>query len=115
MVVAGWAVRDTDPVPRDPGLAWALVEDQAAGELVVVAEPAGVAALGCRGAAELVGLVVPAYGNLLVRRAAEAAREQVPVARVAEVEQVAGLDQEPEAEEAALRLQVASPCRLESG
>ena len=115
MVVAGWADRDTDPVPRDPGLAWALVEDQAAGELVVVAEPAGVAALGCRGAAELVGLVVPAYGNLVVRRVAEVARGQVPVARVAEVEQVAGLDQEPVAVEAALRLQVASPCRLESG
>jgi hypothetical protein len=45
-----------------------------------------------------VGLVVPAYGNLVVRRVAEAARGQVPVARVAEVEQVAGLDQEPEAE-----------------
>ena len=113
MVVAGWAVRDTDPVARDPGLAWALVEDQAAGELVVAAEPAGVAALGRRGAAELVGLVglvglvVPAYGNLVVRRAAEVARGRVPVARVAEVEQVAV--------EAALRLQVVSPCRLESG
>jgi len=95
-------------------LAWAVAEDQAAGELVV-AEQAVVAALGCRGAAELVGLVVPAYGNLLVRRAAEVAPGQVPVARVAEVEQVAGLDQEPVAVEAALRLQVASPCRLESG
>jgi len=105
-------------------LAWAVAEDQAAGELVVAAEPAGVAALGRRGAVELGGLVAPAYGNLVVRRVAEAAREQVPVARVAEVEQVAGLDQEPAAEvgveagqqpEAALRLQVASPCRLESG
>jgi hypothetical protein len=62
-----------------------------------------------------VGLVVPAYGNLVVRRVAEVARGQVPVARVAEVEQVAGLDQEPVAVEAALRLQLASPCRLESG
>src|SRR5712672_1381293 len=50
--------------PGAPGLAWAVAEDQAAGELVVAAEPAGVAALGRRGAAELVGLVVPAYGNL---------------------------------------------------
>ena len=89
VVVAGWAVRDTDPVPRDPGLDWAVAEDQAAGE------PAGAAALGCRGAG---GLVVPAYGNLVVRRVAEVAREQVPVAKVAEVERVAGLDQEPAAE-----------------
>ena len=75
MVVAGWADRDTDPVVRDLGSAWAVVEDQAAGELVAAepAEPAGVAALG-RGAAELVGLVVPAYGNPVVRRAAQVAR-----------------------------------------
>jgi hypothetical protein len=98
VVAAGWADRGTDPAVRDPGLAWAVVEDQAAGELVVAAEPAGVAARGRRGAVELVGLVVPAYGNLAVRSAAEVARGQVPVARVAEVEQVAGLDQEPAAQ-----------------
>ena len=100
MVVAGWADRDTDPVARDLGLVWAVVEDQAAGELVVAepAEPAGVAALGCRGAVELVGLVVPAYGNPVVRRAAEVARGQALVAMVVEVEQVAELDQGPAAE-----------------
>jgi hypothetical protein len=109
VVAAGWVDRDTDPVARDPGSAWAVAEDQAAGELavaaeLVVVEQEGVAALGHRGAAELVGPVVPAYGDLVVRRAAEVAPAQVPVARVAEaeqvgeVDQVAGLDQEPAAE-----------------
>ena len=94
VVAAGWADQDTDPAVRDPGLAWEVVEDQAAGELVAAepAEPAGVAARGRRGAVELVRLVVPAYGNLVVRSAAEVARGQVPVARVAEVEQVAEVE-----------------------
>ena len=121
-----------------------MAEDQAAGELVVAwelvaAELAEVAALGGWGAVELVGLLVPAYGNLVVRRAVEVARGQAPVATVVEVERGVGLDQEPAAEvargqapvatvvevergvgldqepEAALQLQVASPCRLESG
>jgi hypothetical protein len=95
-----------------------VVEDQAAVELVVAAEPEGAAALACQ---EAEGPVVPASGNLVARGAAAVERGQAPVARVAEVEQVAGLDQEPAAEvagqepEAALRLQVGSPCRLESG
>jgi len=94
VAVVGWADPDTDPEARDPVSVWAVVEDQAAVELVVAAVPGGAAALARQEAA---GPVLPVSGNRLARGAAEVERGQAPVDPVAEAEQVAGLDQEREA------------------
>lgn len=89
-MVAGWADRGTDPVPRDPGSGSVALEDPAADQ---AAEPVGAAAPACPRAA---GALDPACGNREVGRAAVVALVQAPAAEL-ELEGVAA-GQEPAAE-----------------
>jgi len=85
VVAAGWADRGTAPAAQARDSAWAVVEDQAAGELVV-AEQAGAVA---RVRPEAGRLAVPACGNPVAREAGELAGERV---QVAEAEQAGERD-----------------------